>query len=106
MCWNNVEPSPDGTGALAQTVAPSAPTSRVGAPDVERAGQAASPRALAALGAWPCPRAHRLALVVTAEGGKLRLEVVDAVAVAPVESYPNRALSRDAAIIRRLWGST
>lgn len=51
-------------------------------------------------------RAGWLALVVTADGGELRLEAVDALAVAPVESDPNRVLARDAAIIRGLRGST
>ncbi|WP_157986923.1 hypothetical protein [Janibacter hoylei] len=48
------------------------------------------------------PRSRWLALVVTAEGEELRLEVVDAGALAPVESDPNRALSRDAALLRSL----
>ena len=47
-------------------------------------------------------RSRWLALVVTAEGQELRLEVVEAGALAPVESDPNRALSRDAAVLRGL----
>lgn len=43
-----------------------------------------------------------LALVITVEGGELRIEVLPTHRVAPVESDPNRALSRDAAIIQGL----
>lgn len=48
------------------------------------------------------PRAGWLAVVVTLEGEALSIEVVPAAAVAPVESDPNRALSRDAQVMRGL----
>lgn len=51
-------------------------------------------------------RARWLALVVTAEDGELRLEVVAADALVPVESDPNRALSRDARVLRALRRNT
>lgn len=47
-------------------------------------------------------RGRWLALVITADEGELRVEVVAAEGVAPVESDPNRALSRDAAVVRGL----
>lgn len=47
-------------------------------------------------------RARWVAVVVTAEDDALRVEVVAADALAPVESDPNRLLSRDAALMRGL----
>lgn len=47
-------------------------------------------------------RAWWVAVVVTLASEQLRVEVVPAAAVAPVESDPNRALSRDAATLRGL----
>lgn len=47
-------------------------------------------------------RARWVAVVVTLEGEQLRIDVVPAAAVAPVESDPNRVLSRDAAALRGL----
>lgn len=43
-----------------------------------------------------------LAVVVTVDGEALRVDVVPAGDVAPVESDPNRVLSRDAAMMRSL----
>ncbi|MCB5992437.1 MULTISPECIES: hypothetical protein [Janibacter] len=48
------------------------------------------------------PRGRWLALVVVVDGGELRLVVVAADRLAPVESDPNRVLSRDAAVVRGL----
>lgn len=47
-------------------------------------------------------RGRWVAVVVTLEGEQLRVDVVPAAAVAPVESDPNRVLSRDAAVLRGL----
>ncbi|WP_263596803.1 hypothetical protein [Janibacter melonis] len=41
-------------------------------------------------------------MVVTFQGEQLRVDVVPATVVAPVESDPNRVLSRDTAVLRGL----
>lgn len=47
-------------------------------------------------------QAHWVAVVVTVDDTQLRVEILPAGSVAPVESDPNKALSRDAAALRGL----
>ena len=95
-----MSPSGNGAGALAQAVAaPQRPRHVWVRPT---AGEPAGQPRQGLLLRWEHDpaRARWLAVVVTLEGEQLRVDVVPAAAVAPVESDPNRVLSRDAAVLR------